>query len=165
MAGLPGSTTFARASFLIKGTWKPKRIRRTSLRFRAGDPSCHYAVTFRMRTVLGPAVTPADRVLADLPVKAPAYLLDSGTRPPGAWRVTRAPGTNPVRIRGEHARIAHADVGLVPAGQAAWTTIVARAHTLPHGECHAGTWRASVGPGIGDAFATARVSGYARRAA
>jgi hypothetical protein len=164
VVGLDGTKTFFRASLLVKSTWRPESIRRGTLRFRAGTSLCPYTVTFTLKTALGPAVAPADRALADLPAPANAYVLDSGTRKPGAWRVTRERGNMPIRIHGEYVRIAHPDAGLVPAGQAAWATIVATAKSHPGAECHAGSWRSNLGPGIGDAFATTRTAAYARRA-
>jgi hypothetical protein len=104
-------------------------------------------------------------VAADLAVPAPAYLLDAGQRAPGAWRVTRGATANQrITLNGEYARVAHADAGLIPGGQSAWAEIVATASSRPGDECHSGTWRDTLGPALGDAFATARTRAYAHRA-
>lgn len=163
VVGVSGSTTFFRARVVLPTSWHPLPSSASRLRFRAGHVACRFTVSISLTTVLGPTVAPADRLVSELPVTGPQYVLDSGERRPGAWRVTRRPGIAPVLIDGAYVRPAHADAGLLPAGQTAWATILATARSRPHSECHSGTWRSTMGPGLGDAFATTRTAAYARR--
>ncbi len=70
-----------------------------------------------------------------------------GTRGPAAWRVAKYPGgalkavyVGPTRLAG------------------VW--VVVRAATTPHGTCHIGGVRESLGFPLADAFATIRANGY-----
>jgi hypothetical protein len=73
------------------------------------------------------------------------YVLDAGTRGRAAWRVVRLPGpTGPVRLRAVR----------IDPGQGLETTVTADEDRGD--ECHMGTYRDVVGPGIGDALATLR---------
>jgi hypothetical protein len=163
--GLGGSTAFFRARVVLPASWKRVSAPAGALRFREGHGRCFFTVTLSLRTRIAASGSPADHLAADLPVPAPAYLLDAGQRPPGAWRVTRGQTANQrITLRGEYARVAHADAGLIPGGQSAWAEILAAASSRPGDECHSGTWRDTLGPALGDAFATARTTAYVRRA-
>jgi hypothetical protein len=163
--GLGGSTSFFRARVVLPASWKRLSAPTGALRFREGHGHCFFTVTLSLRTRVAAAGSPADHVAADLAVPAPAYLLDAGQRAPGAWRVTRGATANQrITLNGEYARVAHADAGLIPGGQSAWAEIVATASSRPGDECHSGTWRDTLGPALGDAFATARTRAYVHRA-
>jgi hypothetical protein len=163
--GVGGSTTYFRARVVLPTSWKRLSAPSGALRFREGHGHCFFTVTLSLRTRVAAAGSPADHVTADLAVPAPAYLLDGGQRPPGAWRVTRdATANQRITVHGEYARVAHADAGLIPGGQSAWAEIVAAASSRPGDECHSGTYRDTLGPALGDAFATARTMAYVRRA-
>jgi hypothetical protein len=161
--GVGGSTTYFRARVVLPTSWKRLSAPSGALRFREGHGHCFFTVTLSLRTRVAAAGSPADHVTADLAV--PAHLLDGGQRPPGAWRVTRdATAKQRITVHGEYARVAHADAGLIPGGQSAWAEIVAAASSRPGDECHSGTYRDTLGPALGDAFATARTMAYVRRA-
>ena len=163
--GLPGSTTFSGARVVLPTSWKRLSAPKGSLRFREGHDACFFTVTLSLRVRVAPAGSAADHVAADLPVPPAVYVLDSGQRGIGAWRVTRdrGPGGR-VTLHGEYARVGHADPGLIPAGQAAWVEVAASASSRPGDECHSGTYRDALGPALGDAFATSRTHAYVRRA-
>jgi hypothetical protein len=163
--GLGGSTTFFRARVVLPASWKRLSAPAGALRFREGHGRCFFTVTLSLRTRVAATASPADHVGADLAVPAPAYLLDAGERAPGAWRVTRGATANQrITVNGEYARVAHADAGLIPGDQSAWAEIIATASSRPGDQCHSGTWRDTLGPALGDAFATARTTAYVRRA-
>ncbi|MCW3046179.1 MAG: hypothetical protein JWO74_463 [Solirubrobacterales bacterium] len=163
--GVAGSTTSFRARVVLPTSWKRLSAPAGALRFREGHGNCFFTVTLSLRTRVGASGSPADHVAADLGVPAPAYLLDGGERPPGAWRVTRDATANPrITLHGEYARVAHADAGLIAGGQSAWAEIIASASSRPGDQCHSGTYRDTLGPALGDAFATARTMAYVRRA-
>jgi hypothetical protein len=162
--GVGASSTYFRARVVLPASWKRLSAPAGALRFREGHRGCFFTVTLSLRTRVAAAGSPADHVAADLAVPAPAYLLDGGERPPGAWRVTRdATAGQRIRLHGEYARVAHADAGLIPVGRSAWAEIVAVASSRPGDECHSGTYRDALGPALGDAFATARTMAYVRR--
>jgi hypothetical protein len=162
--GLPGTTTFVTARVILPRSWKALRASPGTLRFREGNSRCSFTVALALRIRVAAAGSAEDHVAADLPVSGVRLVLDSGTRQPGAWRVTRAPTAGRLVLHGEYARVAHADAGLIPAGQAAWGELVASASSRPGDVCHSGTYRAALGPALGDAFAAVRMTAYARRA-
>jgi hypothetical protein len=161
---LPGTTTFTTARVILPRSWKALRASPGTLRFREGNGRCSFTVALALRARVAAAGSADAHVAADLPVRVARLVLDSGTRQPGAWRVTREPTPGRIVLHGEYARLAHADAGLIAAGQAAWGELVASASSRPGDECHSGTYRATLGPALGDAFATARMTAYARRA-
>lgn len=163
--GVGGSTTLFQARVVLPTSWTRLSAPAGTLRFREGHRGCFFTVTLSLRVRVAAAGAPADHVTADLAVPAPAYLLDGGQRPPGAWRVTRdVTSGQRVTLRGEYARVAYADAGLIPDGQSAWAEIVAAASSRTGDVCHSGTYRDTLGPALGDAFATARTTAYVRRA-
>jgi hypothetical protein len=160
-----GSTLrgYLSASFLFPSGYRRLSATDDSVRFRAGARSCAYTVTFSLRFRQAADATAAEHVAADLPPAAPAYLLEDGTRGPGAWRIVRLPGNavpgDPrVRLRGELARRIGAPAGTLPAGQAVWFELRASATSTRGSECHSGTWRQTLGPRIGDALASVRIA-------
>ncbi len=162
--GVSGSKTFLEARVILPASWKRISAPAGALRFREGHRGCFYVVSFGLRAHVAPTGTPAEHVAADLPVAGRRFLLDDGLRPPGAWRVTRVQrAAGRVSLRGAYARVAHADAGLIPSGQAVWAEIVANATSEAGGECHSGSYRSTLGPALGDAFATTRTRAYARR--
>jgi hypothetical protein len=157
------ATAFLRARFILPADWTRLSAPKGTLRFREGHRSCFYTVSIALRAHVAPTASLQDHLAADLPVPAAAYVLDAGERSPGAWRVTRLRTTNQqVRLSGAYARPMTTDPNLVPDGQSAWGEIVASAASRKGDECHSGTYRQTLGPALGDAFATARMTAYLR---
>ena len=93
-----------------------------------------------------------------MPLPAPQRLIDAGARGHSAFRVVRAASINADRVRlsGLWASILTRRADIAPKGQIAWTELHASALSRAGSECHLGTWKAALGPQIGDLMATAR---------
>jgi len=148
----PGYTTGLSASFFSVGSWAPVKSSSKSHRsFHAGGSSCRYSITVSTRLVADGAETPAEHVTAALPVPAAAYLLDYGTRgTASAWRVTRLKTTGGV-VKLSAMRADHRSLG---GGGKGWQETIVSAVSRAGSECHSGTYRATLGPQIGDLLAT-----------
>jgi hypothetical protein len=93
-------------------------------------------------------------------------VLDDGDRRSMSWRVVRRPGTRDdprVRLAAVRVSPAFAEPGALAEDQRLWLEVRATATSRRGDECHSGTYREVVGPALGDAMATARVSGRAYR--
>jgi|SRR5580765_6296277 len=161
-----GSTLrgYLSARFLFPTSYRRLANAGDALRFSAGARSCHYVVTFSLRFRQAADGTAAEHVAADLVPASSPYLLEDGTRKLNAWRVVRLPRNvatptdTRVRLRAELARRISAPAGTVPAGQAIWVELRVSATSTQGSECHSGTWRDALGPRIGDALATTKVT-------
>jgi hypothetical protein len=151
-----GARTGASASFYVPSAWRtlPRRDAR-HLSFRVQRPSCGYSVTFTSSVADGTDETAAARVAAALPATG-SRLVDSGTRGAAAWRVTH-PASTDGRV---HLSALRVDRREVAPGRFAWRQLAVSAVSRAGSECHAGTYRASLGPQIGDALATAPGGAY-----
>ena len=149
----------ARARVLAPTAWRSRRAPVGRLRFAATqNASCHYDVTYTVRSLLAPTgPDAAARVTAGLPPAGPRYLLDSGVHNDRAFRVVRQPSTGGrVRLDALWTAVLTRRADIVPAGQTAWSEIRVTALSRRGDECHAGTWREALGPTIGDSLAVAR---------
>lgn len=157
---LKGYVAGSRARVTVPTNWQNLKASEGSLRLRTTqNPSCHYSMTYRVKTLLGASGPAADRVAARLPAIASNYVLDSGTHGNRAFRVVRQRSVGGrIRIDALWAGLLTKRADLVPAGQTAWTEIRVTATSAVGDECHAGTYRSSLGPTLGDTLAVARTS-------
>jgi len=148
----------ARGRVVVPAEWTVLKERPGQLRFKSGHGACHYTTTFSIATRTASATDdPTAYVTAELPAKSSRYVLDSGVRGGRAFRVVRAGGL-PQTLDGLWTGTLTRRTDIAPAGQAIWTTIKAHSVAGARDECHAGTWRDTLGPQLGDALATARTS-------
>jgi hypothetical protein len=164
VAGDPAHRANVSARFLFPAAYGTPSSRHGALAFRvpgrSGSPSCRFTVTFTVRVHASAAGAAAEHVAGDLPAEAP-YLLATGQRDRGAFRVVRRPRTAEGRIRlsAELALPAAHEPAAAPApGQDYWAEVRADATTAPGATCHVGTYRSVLGPQLADAMATARVT-------
>jgi hypothetical protein len=139
---------------------------------RAGDPaqgltiiertrSCRYRVAVRLRVVTAAAADAAALVLAERPAAPPRGLLDAGVRGTAAWRVVKRPGAGRIRLAATWARTTvHTRPDGLPPDLHAYEQIVVSATAFAGDRCATGNYRDVVGPEIGDALATARVTSF-----
>ena len=163
---LKGHAATAKARVVVPAKWHRLRAGAGVLRFAVTqNPGCHYAVTYRVSSALGPAVSAADRVTAGLPAPGPRYLLDSGERGSAAFRVVRLKSVRgQVRVNALWAGVLTRRADIAPSGQVAWAQVRVTARSRKGDECHSGTWRQALGPAIGDSLAVARASLHFTRA-
>jgi hypothetical protein len=151
----------SRARVVVPTEWrrlsaKPGQLRFITPQISAGG-DCRYRVTFSVRSQLAQPRNAGDYVADALPSSAQMRLIDKGERGSSAFRVTRARGAGPVvRLRAFWAAVLTRRPDIAPVGQVAWSAISVRADSRRRDECHIGTWRAVLGPQLGDALATAR---------
>jgi hypothetical protein len=142
-AGAGGGTHSARlTSIVLPQSWKVKK-HATSLTF-GPFASCRSTGVIRPKLVFSTATTSA-AVLAQQLAGGTTY--GSGTRGNASWRVAKFQGGALKAIWAGPSRIAQ-------------TWIVVQANTTPHGTCHIGGVRESLGFPLADAFGTIRASGY-----
>jgi hypothetical protein len=162
-AGLDVRNHRATASITVPAAW-PRQRSSTSARLvvRSGRAGCRYTITFRTRQFVGRVATAAEIAEDRVKGRGP-YVLETGARRSAAWRVVRIPAPRAtVEVRA--VRIAPAPAppaGRLPAGRRLWREVSAIAKSGANDECHSGTYRDVVGPGIGDALATERGRSYA----
>lgn len=165
ISGVPTAVATWKTTLSFPSTWSVVGKPSTSMKLRvARNDLCQYTVTVRNEVVAAPSdASPAARAAEVVPGTG-RYVVDSGTRNSAAWRVVRKPTTGGV-VRLDAVRVIRhytdAKAGL-PAGQAGWLQTRVTAVSDQGDECHAGTWRDTVGPGIGDALSTERSSAYTR---
>jgi hypothetical protein len=149
----------ARFRVVVPARWTRRSAPAGRLRFLTPGTGCRYTVTLRARTALGAPGDAAARVGAGLPSPSPARLLDDGVRRSAAFRVIRPQSDGGrVRLRGQRSAVLTRRADIAPAGQVAWTDVLASAISRQGDECHSGTYRQVLGPQLGDALATARVT-------
>lgn len=150
----------SRARVVVPADWRARSAPAGRLRFSVRqNPSCGYALTYSVRSALAPRQDAASYVAAALPAPGSRYLLDSGTRDGRAFRVVRQKTVGgQVRVDALWAGVLTRRADVAPSGQLAWTEIRVSARSTKGSECHAGTWRESLGPAIGDTLAVARTS-------
>jgi hypothetical protein len=154
-----GRMTGASVNFFVPKAWtalKPKDARHLS--FREGRAICRYTVTFTTRQAADSAQTPIEHVSARVPAAGLRYVIDFGQRgTASAWRVVRlqTAAGQPTRLRAMRAdHRSKADGGHF------WQETVVTAASRKGSECHSGTYRAVLGPQIGNALATASGRAY-----
>jgi hypothetical protein len=152
--------TGASVNFYVPKGWqalKPKDKRHLS--FREGKAICRYTVTFTTRQAADTTETPSEHVAAAVKAAGPRYVLDFGQRggTASAWRVVRLQTASgqPTRLRAMRA-----DHRSKADGSHFWQETVVTAASRKGSECHSGTYRAVLGPQIGDALATATGRAY-----
>ena len=155
----------SRGRVIVPTRWRALAGGDGRLRFQTmQNPSCTFRLTYTVRSLLGPSQPAADRVAAGLPAASARHLLDSGVHGAAAFRVVRRPSVGGrVRVDGLWTAVLTRRADIAPSGQVAWTEIRVAAASLPGDECHAGTWRAALGPTIGDSLAVARTRLYFTR--
>lgn len=145
------------ARVVVPAAWQRRAVPAGRLLFRTTqNPSCRYDVRYSVKSLLGPSQATADRVAQRLPAESSRHLLDSGVRGNRAFRVVRKTRSGGVRVDALWAGVLTRRDDIAPAGQVAWTEIRVSALSRAGDECHAGTWRESLGPAIGDSLAVAR---------
>jgi hypothetical protein len=146
------------ARVVVPTSWRALKAPAGTLRFAVrSNGSCGYTVTLSVDTRLAPRQAATDYLDGVLPIPTPLRLIDSGTRGSSAFRLVRPTGLNErIRLTGLWATILTRRDDIAPQGTVAWTELHATAISGPHDECHLGTWKAALGPQIGDVLATAR---------
>jgi hypothetical protein len=150
----------SRARVTVPTRWQRLSAPAGSLRLRTTqNPSCHFTMTYRVKTVLGATQEAAARVTAALPAPGAGYVLDAGTHGNRAFRVVRQRSVaGRIRIDALWAGVLTRRADIAPGGQTAWTEIRVSVSSAAGDECHAGTYRSSLGPTLGDTLAVARTS-------
>ncbi len=126
----------------------------TSLRLREGSNLCSYAVVATVDVVHVDATSATDAARAIAPL-ADGRLLEAGHRGSAAWRVVKLRG-NGAQVRLDAIRAQPLRYISSQAKQPTWLVTRFTAASDPGDECHAGTYRDTLGPALGDALATAR---------
>lgn len=149
------------ATVRLPSNWRIRSGGSTSLKFTEGSRSCIYSGTISAHVERGARGNPLAFVREDLRTTNSRLVLDEGVRNTSAWRVIRVQRSdNRTQVKGEFARPLTVTRNAVPSDQAAWLVIKASATSRRGSECHSGTYRATLGPYLGDAFATSRTSGF-----
>ena len=163
---LRGFAATATARVVVPTAWRHRSASAGRLRFATTrNPGCHYNLTYGVTSVLAPTGDAGDFVAAKLPADGPRYILDSGRRGSGAFRVIRHKSAGgQVRLEALWAGVLTRRADIASAGEWAWAQIRVTARSRKGDECHSGTWREALGPAIGDSLAVARVKlHFARR--
>jgi hypothetical protein len=149
--------TYAVGGFVaVPASWSARRSGST-LRLRDRDfARCVFDITITAQAVQSSAGTPADQIAAQQDVD-PRYIIDSGTRGRGAWRVVRQPGggSKGITVIGDLLVPFAVGQGSADAPRT-WVGLHAVASATAGSECHSGMYRQAVGPQIGDALASYR---------
>jgi hypothetical protein len=154
-----GRMTGTSVNFFVPKAWqalKPKDNRHRS--FREGAAICRYTVTFTTRQASDTSETPIEHVSKAVPAAGSRYVIDFGQRgTASAWRVVRlrTAAGQPTRLRAMRA-----DRHSTGDGAHVWQETVVTAASRKGSECHSGTYRAVLGPQIGNALATATGRAY-----
>jgi hypothetical protein len=149
------------ARVFLPSNWSTRSGGSTTLRFSEGGRNCRYTGTVTAHVERGAKGNAIAFVRADLPITEPKLLLDEGARNVGAWRVVRVRRDDGrTQVKAEAARPLTVTRNALPSDQAAWLVLKASATSRKGSECHSGTYRAVLGPYLGDAFATARTTGF-----
>jgi hypothetical protein len=150
-------TTYAVGGFIaLPSSWSLRRSP-SAIRLRDHDfARCVYDTTITAQAVQSSATSPAEQIAAQQNIDA-KYVIDSGTRGRGAWRIVRQPGgsSKGVTVVGD-LLLPYAGGGGSGAGPTTWVGLHAVASARPGSECHSGTYRQALGPQLGDAFASFR---------
>jgi hypothetical protein len=148
----------ATARVVVPTRWQRRSARAGRLRFAVRQNSaCHYEVSYRVSSAIAPAGSAADLVARGLPARGPRYVLDSGQHGDAAFRVVRQKSAGgQVRLDALWMSVLTRRADIAPRGTVAWARISVTARSRKGDECHAGTWRESLGPDIGDSLAVSR---------
>jgi hypothetical protein len=145
------------ARVIVPVQWRVQKAKAGQRKYLSVQNSaCHFRITFTAKSRLGAPGEALAYVNAGLPAAGSRYVLDSGVRNGGAFRVVRKQTTGAVRVDGLFATVLTRRDDVAPAGQVAWAEVRVVATSSPGDECHSGTYRQALGPQIGDALATAR---------
>ena len=144
----------SRARVIVPRAWKAKG----NTQFETpGNGSCSYRVKFTVRSRVDDPGEAAARVEAAVPGSG-RYVLDSGERGSGAFRVVRRAVSGGVHVDAQWSGVLTRRTDIAPKGKVVWTDLSVSAQSHAGDECHAGTYREVLGPQIGDALAVARTS-------
>lgn len=146
------------ARIVVLTSWRQLTAPSGKRRFRnTQNQSCHFTITYSVRSLLSSDPDPGEYVTARLPAESSRHLLDSGQRGSRAFRVVRRPGIGGrVRVDAIWAGVLTKRDDIAPGDQTAWTEMRVSATSDVGDECHSGTWREALGPAIGDSLAVAR---------
>jgi hypothetical protein len=155
--GLPAVRAQPSATLIFATDWRVTSLKKGVLVMRQGGRQCTYTVRASVSVAAGDAADAMARATALTPATG-SRVLESGTRNNAAWRVTRPAADRQIRIVAK--RVDPLDAASRQVGAKLWlqTSVTAESHVGD--ECHAGTYRDTVGPGIGDALASARTRAY-----
>ena len=149
----------ARVRVVVPARWRVRSAPRGQLRVLTPGTSCRYVVTFRVATGAGAPEDVSARVDRLLPSPGAKRVLEDGRRNAAAFRVVRLRSDDTrVRLRGLRSGVLTRRDDVVAAGQVAWGDLTASAVSRRGDECHSGTYRQVLGPQLGDALATARMT-------
>jgi hypothetical protein len=156
VTGMDGVVAEGNVRLVFPSSWTA-RTGKASLTLRnRRTAECGYTVTVKTDYVVFDRGSAATALATQLAPATGPYLVDAGTRGSMAWRVTRVRDTQRTRILA--VRIAPSAVTAgrdhpLPAGKQFFLRTTATAVDGANDECHTGTYRDSLGPSIGDAFA------------
>ena len=148
------------ARVVVPTAWQRRSAPTGRLAYRTTqNSSCRYDLTYRVKSVLGAPGSAAAYATKHLPAQSARHLLDSGQRGNSAFRVVRESSIGSrVHVDAIWAGVLTRRADVAPSGQVAWSEIRVSARSRKGDECHAGTWRESLGPAIGDSLAVARTT-------
>jgi hypothetical protein len=153
VAGLERPVT-VRTTLMFPTGWTVVRSSRGHVRFREGTTACTYTVDASVAVVQIDAPTAVAAARSLVPT-ADGRLLEAGHRGSATWRVVKLHG-NGTQVRLEAVRAQPLRFLSTRAGRPTWRVTRVRGVSDRGDECHAGTYRDTLGPTIGDALATVR---------
>ena len=145
----------SRARALVPSTWKRRGT--TQFDTPTGSNNCRYRVKFTVHSRVDDPGDATDRVTAAVPGSG-AFVLDSGQRNGGAWRVVRKSKSGGIHVDAQWSGVLTRRKDIAPSGKVVWSDLSVTADSRAGSECHSGTYRQVLGPQIGDALATAKTS-------
>ena len=154
VAGAPDLRAAAGTGLAFPRDWRLTKRTPASFTLREGARNCQYTIRATVRVATGDEADAVAHAAAALPATG-RFVIESGTRGAKAWRVIRVPERRSVHLEG----IAVDPLGSFVtqrAGRKLWMETRVSARSDTGDECHAGTWRDTAGPRIGDALATER---------
>jgi hypothetical protein len=157
--GLSGATAQPRATLAFPTDWKVTSLKKGVLVTREDSRSCTYTVRASLSVAAGDDANASARATTLAPASG-SRLLESGTRNRAAWRVTRPAAQRQIRIVA--VRVEPLAFASRQAGRKVWLQTTVTAVSDVGDECHSGTYRATIGPAIGDALATARTQAFVK---
>lgn len=158
-APLDAYLVVGRARLVVPTAWRTAATSAGHAKFTLPNAMCTFDVTFTVRSVIGDAGTPADRVTTAVPAAGSRYVLDEGQRLGSAFRVVRAKSSGGrVVVNAQRSAILTRRSDIAPSGKVVWSDISVVARSRAGDECHSGTWRERLGPQLADVLATAKTN-------
>jgi hypothetical protein len=153
VAGAPDVRIGAGTNLAFPKTWRLVRRTTSTITLREGSRACRYTIRATLRGATGDEPDATAHALAALPATS-RFVVDSGVRGSVAWRVIRISERDHVHLEAVGVRPGSSFV-TARAGRKLWLETRISARSDRGDECHAGTWRETAGPRIGDALAIA----------